>query len=301
MTVLFRWNCTFHEKYWWSISVKEISSEYSRGKQVTHRDTVIQQLKEQWIWQLNKETVLAAKPLHVAVVTWRGSAGYEDFKSILDESKYHTMITPFWSAVDGNQALEEVPKNLHTIYTQLKTDSTSYDAVLLVRWWWGKDWFLRQDDHTIAKFVSAISVPVIVAVWHTRDSTLLDLNCWYAAKTPSEAATTLINHMRILQEDIDYIYLTIEQFLERKKELFIEWIHVLYKNIELEIQNQYAIKTVTIENLYQQILQYNSYIQLKHGYSLVTDSEGRVVYWILIQWKEYQLYHRDQKYDIIIK
>jgi exodeoxyribonuclease VII large subunit len=301
MTILFRWNCTFHEKYWWSISIKEISSEYTRGKQVTHRDTVIQQLKEQWIRQLNKETLLAAKPLRLAVVTWRGSAWYEDFKSILDESWYHTIVTPFWSAVHGNQALEEVPQHLHAIYTQLKADATVYDAVLLVRWGGGKDGFLWQDDHTIAKFVSAIPVPVIVAVWHTRDSTLLDLNCRYAAKTPSEAATKLIDHMRIVQEDIENRYIRISELLESKKVAYMEWIHALYENIQLEIQNRYTTKTASIEDLYQKILHYNPYIQLEHGYSLVTNEEGKVVSWTLEPWKEYQLYHGAQKYVIVVK
>lgn len=301
MTILFRWNCTFHEKYWWSISIKELSSEYTRGKQVNHRDAVIQQLKEQWIWQLNKETYLSKKPLHLAVVTWRGSAGYEDFKSILDESWYQTTVTPFWSAVDGNQALEEVPQQLHTIYTQLKEQPAAYDAVLLVRWGWGKDWFLRQDDHTIAKFVSATPVPVIVAVWHTRDSTLLDLNCRYAAKTPSEAATRLIDHMRVLHEDINNTYLSITQRLDSKSQVFIEWIHTTYESIQELIQERCDAKTTLIEDVYQKIVQYNPYIQLDHGYSLVTDEEGKLISWELEQWSSYILYHRKQKYEITIR
>lgn len=300
-TILLRGSCTFHEKYGRSISVKEISSEYTRGKQVTHRESVINQIKKLWLRQKNKETILARKPLRLAVVTGRSSSGFEDFKMMMQESGYHWSIISYPCAIHGNQAIQEVAQQLNTIHTLLETDPALYDAVLIMRGWWGKDGFLWQDDLMIWSLVWKIPIPVIVAVGHTRDTTLLDDTCWYSAKTPSEAAHILIAHLRTTYEQIQQTYTSIQEYATHRQQHIIQQIEELFEWIQFHSDARKIILTKEVTELYRSIQSYDPLLQLEHGYSLVTDAKGTLLWKSTLEpWIHYQLYHGSQKYTMKI-
>ena len=117
-------------------------------------------------------------------------------------------------------------------------------------------------------------LPVIVAVGHTRDTTLLDSTCWYSAKTPSEAATLLIDRSRGLYDTIRQIDEEIKRLGDEHVLHIQETLYSLYEDINNLVDQYTHEKQKNITELYQSIKQYDPLIQLQHGYAIVSDEKG---------------------------
>lgn len=299
-TVLIRWVCTFHVKYGRSISIREVSAEYTRGKQVTHRDKVINQLKKEWLRQINKTTHLPYKPLHCAVITWRWSAWYEDFASVLSQSWFDTTITPHWSAIDGNKAVVEVAQAMETILNQLQTGK-DYDCIVIVRWWWAKDGFLWQDDYGLWKLIANSPIPILIAIWHTRDQTLLDQTVYHSAKTPTDAAYVLLEHYQSLQLRLEQTQEAITINIQWRYTLYSDSIEAHYISINQWVENLLDQKLQQVEVLMMSIDSYNPISQLQKWWWIVTDAQWMIQKGKLNKGSDYTLHHGATTYTITVQ
>lgn len=294
--VLVRGVCSFHQKYGWSITVRELNAEYTRGKQLTHREKVIEQLKKERVWKKNQRLRLPIKPLRCAVITWHGSAGYEDFRTVLTHSWYAIDLIPYRSIVEWNKAIQEV----NQAFEKILNATENYDCIIIARWWWAKDWFLWQDDYMLWKKIGMCQIPVIVAVWHTRDQTLLDQTVYYSAKTPTDAAYHLIEHLQYVYSEIEKTYQDISVA-----------IPAYYDTNRTEIENQFELiralcdsllihKFQTIEEVMQDIKWYDPKTQLEKWRWLITTTEWKIQRSDLRNDVFYSLHHWDKTYTITI-
>ena len=228
---------TFHKTYNFSVNIKKIHSDFFIWSLEKKKKENIQELKNRWVFYNNKSQEIWYPTFNVAIITWKGSEWYRDFKTILDESWYKYTLNVFDSLVHWEKASIEVTKQIHNIKTKL-SEWLKYNLIVIVRWWWWSEWMNWTNDFELCNEVCNLNIPVMSAVWHTVDQSILDMISCYDCKTPSEAAQILIEIYNSLDEDIESEYEYINNCISDFSEKYKTELKFINKNLPLQISNR---------------------------------------------------------------
>lgn len=309
---------TFHKTYNFSINILKIYWEYYVGWLEKKKQEDIEHLKDLEIFHLNKLTDIGQPSFNIAVITGEKSEWFKDFQTILNESWFNYTLTMFPSLVHGEKASQEVLKQLIKVQNYID-DGGNYNAVAIMRGGWWSEWMNWTNDRNLCEAVCDFPVPVISAVWHTVDQSILDMIAKYDCKTPSEAAQILIDIYDEYKEDVEaeyeYILWTIEDTLKRytleleslSREIpfhITKKVQIYKKELEWFIVDKkvkYHLKTMSqsLENLYKNIEYNNPKKILWKWYSLVLDKDWKIVDDLLVD-ESYKLMSGTSVYTIKI-
>jgi exodeoxyribonuclease VII large subunit len=236
--VMLQWYFSYSVKWWLSISILAFSQQFEQGQQRTALEVLTNELKEKKLYTANASKQLPAHPKHIAVISSKTSQWLKDFLSILQDSSYQFQPVLFPAFVEWDKAIQSVSQALHRIET-IQTTEQCFDCVVIVRGWGWSEWFHWQNSKEIAYCVAEASLPVIVAIWHTSDRSILDEIAYKSSKTPSEAAAFLVEHVTLLDQQLTQTYKTICRRLIQH-----------YNNLEQSVEQAYMlIQTVSIQNM----------------------------------------------------
>ncbi len=287
---------TFHKTYNFSINILKIYSEFYVWWLEKQKQEDIEELKDLDIFYLNHSTEIWEPSFHIAVISWEKSEWLRDFQTILHDSWFHFKLTIFPSLVHWEKASFEVLKQLLKIESQV-ADGKKFNAVAIVRWGWWSEWMNWTNDRRLCEAVCNSRLPIISAVWHTVDQSILDMVSRYDCKTPSEAAQLLIEIYEEYKEDIEteyeYIVGSIQDTLKRYS-LELEWFwkdipyHIskkvqIYKKelegfiVDKKIKYHIQILSQSLENTFKNIEYNNPKKILWKWYSLVLDKHWKVI------------------------
>lgn len=106
----------FHEAYGFSWIITDIDPTYTLGDMARRRQEIIRQLKDEGIFDLQKELSLPLLCLNIAVVSSETAAGYGDFVNQLADSPYdfHTQLFP--AIMQGEGVEQSIIHALEQIY-----------------------------------------------------------------------------------------------------------------------------------------------------------------------------------------
>lgn len=185
--ILLRGRLSFHGEYGFSVICEELSAEYTIWQLQIKQTSILQELTKLWIAEHNKQTSLWFPPFTIAVISSQQAQGYIDFMTVLQETQINVNLVLYESSVHGVGAHIAVTEQLNAIQLDINAWK-SIDLVALLRGGGGSEGMLRQNDFELARAVCSLSVPMIVAVGHTTDTSVLDHICKRSAKTPTDAA-----------------------------------------------------------------------------------------------------------------
>ena len=258
-TVMMTVSARFHAEYGFSLILHDVSMQYLRGAIATQRELSYMTLKNLWIIDANK-TLNYTFPMHLSIIASQTSAGLEDFLAIL-WSDYHIPHTIHHVSVEWSTASAQIQKALN---------HTTWNLVIIMRGGGSTSSMLRWNDQALAKRICLHPVPVIVAIWHTQDTTLIDDVARHSAKTPSDAAYFIRRLYTTKLQEISWYYSDILSIIQSDKQ-----IYQLYHNIENSISQRRNDMLAHITDRYQYI------IPLYHIYWLqspVIGSQIRISY-----------------------
>lgn len=201
MKVLLRVYAQFHEAYGFSWIVTDIDPTYTLGDMARKRLEIIRQLKEEGVFELNKELELPLFTQRIAVISSNTAAGYGDFCNQLAENEYgyKFKISLFAAIMQGEQVEQSIIAALNRINEQID----DYDCVVMIRGGGSTSDLSGFDTLALAENVANFPLPVITGIGHERDESVLDLIAHTKVKTPTAAAALLINRLRSVEERID--------------------------------------------------------------------------------------------------
>ena len=201
MKVLLRVYAQFHEAYGFSWIVTDIDPTYTLGDMARKRLEIIRQLKEEGVFELNKELELPLFTQRIAVISSNTAAGYGDFCNQLTENEYgyKFKICLFAAVMQGEQVEQSIIAALNRINEQID----DYDCVVMIRGGGSTSDLSGFDTLALAENVANFPLPVITGIGHERDESVLDLIAHTKVKTPTAAAALLINRLRSVEERID--------------------------------------------------------------------------------------------------
>ena len=201
MKVLLKVYAQFHETYGFSWIVTDIDPTYTLGDMARKRQEIIRQLKEEGVFDLQRELCIPLFAKRIAVISAAEAAGYGDFCRQLEDNEYGFKFetTLFPAIMQGEQVESSVVAALNTIYHSIR----DFDVVVIIRGGGATSDLSGFDTLALAENVAQFPIPVITGIGHDRDESILDMVANTRVKTPTAAAALLIDNLRQVLERIN--------------------------------------------------------------------------------------------------
>ena len=214
MKVLLKVYAQFHENYGFSWIVTDIDPTYTMGDMARKRQDIIRQLKEEGVFELNKELRLPMFAQRVAVISSANAAGYGDFCNQLANNEYgfcfHTEL--FAAVMQGEQVEPTVIAALNSINAR----ADDFDCVVIIRGGGATSDLSGFDTLALAENVANFPLPVITGIGHERDESVLDMVSHTRVKTPTAAAAFLIDNLAQVFHQLEDMSETIAVIVRRR-------------------------------------------------------------------------------------
>ena len=193
MKVMLRVKPNFHEAYGFAWIVVDINPEYTMGDMARRRKEIVERLRQEGVVDLQKDLPLSMFAQDIAVISSRGAAGYDDFCNQLQENRFglHFCVTLFPATMQGEGVEDSVVAALDSI---MASDS-DFDAVVIIRGGGSTSDLSGFDTLRLAENVANFPLPIITGIGHNRDESVLDIIAHKSVKTPTAAATFLIENL----------------------------------------------------------------------------------------------------------
>jgi len=194
MQVLVQVQVTFHELYGYSLNVLDIDPVYTLGDIARRRQEILRTLHDEGIDTMNKDLPLPMLLQRIAIISSPTAAGYEDFCIQLHSNPFslafQTQLFP--AVMQGNEVEQSV---IHALDAIAECQEL-WDAVVIIRGGGASSDLSGFDTLELAENVAQFPLPIITGIGHERDDTVIDLVAHTRVKTPTAAATFIVNHQK---------------------------------------------------------------------------------------------------------
>ena len=212
MKVLLKVYPQFHEAFGFSWIVTDIDPTYTLGDMARKRQEIIRQLKEEGVFDLQKELTLPLFCQRIAVISSETAAGYGDFCNQLADNPYGFQFqTQLFPAIMQGEGVEQSIINaLERIYDQ------PFDCVVIIRGGGATSDMSGFDTLALAEHVANFPLPIITGIGHDRDESILDMVSHTRVKTPTAAAALLIDHLKEVLDTVNNAQNSITRLVQQK-------------------------------------------------------------------------------------
>ena len=194
MKVLLKVKAQFHEAYGFSWIVSDIDPTYTLGDMARKRQEISRQLKAEGVFDLQKELSLPLFCQRIAVISSETAAGYGDFCNQLTDNPYgFKFLTWLFPAImQGDGVEQSVIQALNRINDVID----DFDCVVIIRGGGATSDMSGFDTLALAENVANFPLPIITGIGHDRDESILDMVSHTRVKTPTAAASLLVDHLK---------------------------------------------------------------------------------------------------------
>jgi exodeoxyribonuclease VII large subunit len=241
--ILVQASVEYHPAYGLSLNIKDIDPTYTVGDLALQRKEIIDRLKSEGVFEMNKELELPLVPQKIAVISSATAAGYQDFMNQLETNEYgFKFYTKLFEAfMQGAGAVPSIVNALDRIYKY----ENFFDAVVIIRGGGATADLSSFDNYDLALNITQFPLPVVTGIGHEKDDTIIDLVAHTRLKTPTAVAAFFING--------------VERYYERMLEL--ENAVVQYTRETLDFQKEKLERIA--ENLKYSVADFISERQIK--------------------------------------
>ena len=217
MKVLIEVYAQFHEAYGFSWIISDIDPNYTLGDMARKRQEIIKRLKEEGVFDLNKQLDLPLFSQRIAVISSKSAAGYGDFANQLygNQYCYYFEAKLFAATMQGEDVERSIIKALNAINDRCD----DFDCVVIIRGGGATSDMSGFDALELAENVANFPLPIITGIGHDRDECILDMVSHTRVKTPTAAAALLIDNLHTAERRIDDARQRIANLTSRKMEV----------------------------------------------------------------------------------
>ena len=237
----------FHEAYGFSWIVTDIDPTYTLGDMARKRQEIIRQLKEEGVFDLQKELHLPLFCQHIAVISSETAAGYGDFCNQLTDNPYDFQFTPqlFPAIMQGKGVEQSIIAALEQIYS---ASSSHFDVVVIIRGGGATSDMSGFDTLALAENVANFPIPIITGIGHDRDESILDMVSHTRVKTPTAAAAFLIDHLKGVLDTIEGAQSLITHYAQQKLSSLQSQLAAFQERLQSTVQQRIISQMATISN-----------------------------------------------------
>lgn len=195
----------YHERFGLSLVIHDLDPSYTLGKIEKERRLILQKLRDEGVFDLNRQLKFPEVPQRVAVISASDSKGYEDFITKLNANpfgyKFHTKL--YESLLQGRLAANEITARIKTIEAETATEK--FDVIVIVRGGGSASDLGTFDDYNLARAVALCTVPVITGIGHTTNQSITDQTAAKSCLTPTDVAVYLVEKIVLFESLINGI------------------------------------------------------------------------------------------------
>lgn len=254
----------------YSLNVYEMEL-VGQGKQYIELEKLKRKLQAEGLFDASRKREINLYPHKIGVITASTGAAIKDIVTNIKRRYPLTDILVFPSSVQG----ENAPKELLKAF--LSAQTYDLDTLIIGRGGGASEDLSAFNDETLVRAVANSKMPVISAVGHEIDMTLVDFVSDKRASTPTGAA-------ELATKDITEIYQTLDDSLLRMQTA-INFLLENYENKTSDLTSRLnkSLKG-TLQN-YEMLLKgkkerleaLNPTRVLSRGYSITYDKDGKVI------------------------
>lgn len=266
MKVLLKVYAQFHEAYGFSWIVTDIDPTYTLGDLARRRQQIIVQLKQEGVFDLQRELQLTLFAKRIAVISASTAAGYGDFCRQLEENEYgfRFEVTLFPATMQGESVEQSIIAALNNIYSQIGL----FDVVIIIRGGGATSDLSGFDTLALAENVAQFPLPIITGIGHDRDESILDMVANQHVKTPTAAAALLIDHLKRVADRIADARQRIPTLALHIINDSRHRIELLQNRLPVAIERRLTTQKHRLENIAIQLQGYDPVLLLRRGYSI---------------------------------
>ena len=214
MKVLLKVYPQFHEAFGFSWIVTDIDPNYTLGDMARKRQEIIRQLKEEGVFDLQKELQLPLFCQRIAIISSETAAGYGDFCDQLHNNLYGFQFkTQLFPAIMQGEDMEQ---SIIQALNYINDIQETFDCVVIIRGGGATSDLSGFDTLSLAENVANFPLPIITGIGHERDETILDMVSHTRVKTPTAAAALLIEHLKQVLDAVTDAQVRLTTYVQQK-------------------------------------------------------------------------------------
>ena len=265
---------------------------YGIGQYLLQLEELKKKLKEEGLFDRPRK-VINKFPKEIALITSKSGAAVKDVLHTIT-SRWNCSIKIYPCLVQG----EEAPKSI--IKSLINADKSSADTIILTRGGGANEDLKAFNDEELVRTCSSLSKPLISAIGHQIDFSLVDLVSDLYAITPTEAGEkACVNKIDLLNNINTLINLSkhyIISLIHFKEHIILNLINEIESNSPKETINNYLNSIISLRqkakylfdikvNQYKNLLSnidlkislFNPYLSFEKGYALIYKDNVKII------------------------
>ena len=241
------------------------------GQQLVELEKLKKQLASEGLFDQSRKRKINIFPRKIGVITAPNGAAVRDIVTNLKRRYPIVDIYIFPSLVQGEQAPKELLKAFE------KSQEYDLDTLIIGRGGGASEDLSAFNDENLVRAIANSKMPVIAAVGHEIDSTLVDFVADARASTPTGAAELATVDRREIEQTLDYSALHMEDALYHIIDRVHEELSSLEEDMDKAIANHVKKNREEFNHLKRQLEILSPRNVMKRGYSITTDTNGKVI------------------------
>ena len=199
--ILFQATISFDPTHGLALRIMDIDPSFTLGDLEKEKKETIQRLKNENLYDKNRELRLALLPQRMAVISVETSKGYADFLKIIDSNaqgyRFFHMLFP--SLLQGEKAIASMIDQLNLI----RRVKDHFDLVVIVRGGGDDIGLSFLNDYRLARAITEFPLPVLTGIGHSTNETVCEMISYSNAITPTKLAEWLLQKFHDFREPVE--------------------------------------------------------------------------------------------------
>lgn len=254
----------------YQLIVYEMNS-IGQGEMLLKLEMLKKALQKEGLFDVSRKRDINIYPKAIGVITAKNGAAVRDIVTNIKRRYPICDIYVFPSTVQG----ESAPKELLKAF--LKSQEYDLDTLIIGRGGGASEDLSAFNDETLVRAIATSKMPVIAAVGHEIDTTLVDYVADKRASTPTGAAELATVDMREIEQKFQYCLDTMKDVIVQMVEDEKEEVSSLSEALDNSMKEKLESLRQELTNREKQLEALNPKSVLKRGYSITQDENGMVI------------------------
>lgn len=254
----------------YNLTVYEMEA-VGQGQLLVEFEKLKKKLASEGLFDESRKRKINIYPKAIGVITAPNGAAVRDIVTNIKRRYPIADIYVFPSLVQGEQAPKELLKAFN------KSQEYDLDTLIIGRGGGASEDLSAFNDETLVRALATSRMPIIAAVGHEIDSTLVDFVADKRASTPTGAAELATVDRREIENEFAYASMNMEQALYKNLKAKNEEISSLDEELHKCMRDKISNIKEDIDNLQKRLELINPLNVLKRGYSIVMNEKGEAI------------------------
>ena len=254
----------------YNLTVYEMEA-VGQGQLLVEFEKLKKKLASEGLFDESRKRKINIYPKAIGVITAPNGAAVRDIVTNIKRRYPIADIYVFPSLVQGEQAPKELLKAFN------KSQEYDLDTLIIGRGGGASEDLSAFNDETLVRALATSRMPIIAAVGHEIDSTLVDFVADKRASTPTGAAELATVDCREIENEFAYASMNMEQALYKNLKAKNEEISSLDEELHECMRDKISNIKEDIDNLQKRLELINPLNVLKRGYSIVMNEKGEAI------------------------